>query len=115
MHKIIEFLCREIDDLDRKVEKDDKLSMAEVEYLDKLAHTKKNLLKGEEMSDGYSTGREYSYARRRDSMGRYSRDYRGYSMDKTDMVSELRDLMHDAPDERTRMEFDKFIRRVESM
>ena len=50
-------------------------------------------------------------------MGRYSRDYnyRGYSMDKNDMVSELRDLMHDAPDERTRMEFDKFIRRVESM
>ena len=117
MHKIIEFLCREIDDLDRKVEKDGKLSMAEVEYLDKLSETKKNLLKAEEMSDGYSTGREYSYARRRDSMGRYSRDYnyRGYSMDKNDMVSELRDLMHDAPDERTRMEFDKFIRRVESM
>ena len=115
MHRLLDFICSEMDDLERKVDKDGKLSMAEVEYLDKLAHTKKNLLKGEEMSDGYSMGREHSYARRRD--GRYSRDYnyRGYSMDKNDMVSELRDLMHDAPDERTRMEFDKFIRRVESM
>ena len=117
MKALVDFIFDEIDELERKADKDGKLSMAEVQYLDTLAHTKKNLLKAEEMSDGYSMGREHSYARRRDSMGRYSRDYnyRGYSMDKNDMVSELRDLMHDAPDERTRMEFDKFIRRVESM
>ena len=117
MHKLIDFICDEIDELERKADKDGKLSMTEVQYLDTLAHTKKNLLKAEEMSDGYSMDREHSYARRRDSMGRYSRgyDYRGYSMDTKDMVSELRNLMHDAPDERTRQEFEKFIRRVESM
>jgi hypothetical protein len=101
-----------------------KLSGDDVSYIDKLTHSLKSIkstLAIMDGSDGYSMeGRSYrgdSYARRRDSMGRYSRDYnyRGYSMDKTDMVSELRDLMHDAPDERTRMEFDKFIRRVESM
>ena len=59
-----------------------------------------------------------SYARgrgsgaRRDSMGRYASD--GYSR-HNDMVMELRELMQDAPDERTRMEFEKFINKMESM
>lgn len=137
MHKLMEYVCDEMKELERKAEKDGKLSMAEMQYLDTLAHTKKNLLKADEMSEeGYSgmmypryygEGRSYaddrsrndgrSYARgrnaRRDSMGRYSRG--GYSMSADDMVEELRDLMEDAPDEKTRMEFEKFIRRVESM
>ena len=45
---------------------------------------------------------------KRDSMGRYSRDSQS-------MVHELRELMEDAPDERTRMEFKKFIERIEHM
>ena len=45
---------------------------------------------------------------RRDSMGRYSRDNKM-------MVHELRELMEDAPDERTKMEFKKFIEKVEHM
>ena len=40
-------------------------------------------------------------------MGRYSSN--------DGMISDLRDLMEDAPDEKTRMEFDKFIRKMESM
>ena len=32
-----------------------------------------------------------------------------------DMVMELREMMEEAPDERTRMEFDKFIRKMEQM
>lgn len=138
MDKLIKFVCDELDDLERKVSKEGKLSMAEVEYMDKLAHTKKNLLKSDEMyeqgysgmmypryygddgsyADGRSRNGGRSYARgrgrnaRRDSMGRYSR---GYSMAADDMVEELRDLMEDAPDEKTRMEFEKFIRKVESM
>ncbi len=129
MHKLMEFLCDEIDDLERKAEKEGTLSMAEVQYLDTLAHTKKNLLKAEEMSDdgysnrGYSRG-DYrfegdgsygrqSYARRRDAMGRYSS--RGYSMGTEGMVSELRGMMHDAPDEMTKREFQKFITKIESM
>lgn len=123
MHKLIDFICEEMDELERKAGKDGKLSMAEVQYLDTLAHTKKNLLKAEEMSDGgYSgtmypryDGRSYdgrSYARRRDSMGRYSR---GYSMANDEMVSELRSLMNNAPDEHTKREFEKFISKIESM
>lgn len=140
MDKLIKFVCDELDDLERKVSKDGKLSMAEVEYMDKLAHTKKNLLKADEMSEeGYSgmmypryygddrmdgrsyrDGRSYndgrSYARgrnaRRDSMGRYSR---GYSMANEDMVEELHELMEKAPDEMTKREFKKFIDKIETM
>jgi len=42
----------------------------------------------------------------------YSRD--GYSRDGG-MVEELRELMQDAPDERTRQEFQRFIQKIESM
>ena len=134
MHKLIDFLCDELEDLERKAEKEGKLSMAEVQYLDTLAHAKKNLMKAEEMSEegyserGYSMGDHsyrdgHSYARgrgrnaKRDAMGRYSsRTYpMDYSMAADDMVSELRDMMHNAPDEQTKREFQKFINRIESM
>ena len=137
MHKLMEYICDEMDELDRKVEKGGKLTMAEVQYLDTLAHTKKNLLKADEMSDGEYSGRydnylsntsyergdnrngrmsmgRDSYARgrgrnaKRDSMGRYSSA-------GDDLVEELRDLMEDAPDERTKMEFQKFIQKMEQM
>lgn len=140
MHKLMEYICDEMSDLERKAEKDGKLSVAEVQYLDTLAHTKKNLLKADEMSEeGYSgmmypryygddradgrsyrDGRSYndgrSYARgrnaRRDSMGRYSR---GYSMANEDMMDELHELMEKAPDEMTKREFKKFIDKIETM
>lgn len=139
MKALMDYVCSEMKELERKASKDGKLSMAEMQYLDTLAHTKKNLLKSDEMSgeEGYSgmmypryygddrmDGRSYrdersyaddrSYARnrKRDSMGRYSR---GYSMAADDMVSELRELMKDAPDDRTRVEFQKFIDKIETM
>lgn len=139
MHKLIEYICDELEELERKADKEGKLSMAEIQYGDMLAHFKKNLLKAEEMYEGgdgeysmamggsYEGRRGYgdrtyrvegSYARgrtgnvRRDAMGRYSR--RGYSM-AGDMIAELHELMEDAPDEKTRMEFEKFIRKMESM
>jgi len=136
MHKLMDYICDEMSDLERKAEKDGKLSMAEVQYLDTLAHTKKNLLKADEMSeegysgmmypryygddrmDGspYNDGRSYARGRRnarRDSMGRYSS--RGYSMANEDMVEELHTLMEKAPDEMTKREFKKFIDRIETM
>ena len=118
MHKLIDYICDELDDMERKAEKGGKLSMAEMQYVDTLAHTKKNLLKAEEMSEGEYSGRTYpydgrSYARRRDSMGRYSR--RGYSMASEDMVDELRELMEKSPDEHTKREFKKFIEKIEMM
>lgn len=129
MHKLIEYVCGELEELERKSEKGD-LSMAEVQYADTLAHLKKNLLKAEEMSEngysnrGYSRGDyrfvgdgsygDHSYrGRKRDAMGRYSS--RGYSMGAEDMVAELRDMMHDAPDDMTKREFQKFISKIESM
>lgn len=127
MHKLIDYVCDELDVLEKKADKG-KLSMAEVEYADKLAHLKKNLLKGDEMmGEGYSeTNRMYpydsSFARgrgsdaRRDSMGRYSSTtYPRYSMDNRDMVQELRDLMNNAPDDRTRQKFQRFINEMEQM
>ena len=60
--------------------------------------------------DGYS-GR-YSYARRRDSRGRYSMNDYSYH---NEMIHELKDMMNDAPDERTRQEFKRFIDKVENM
>lgn len=140
MHRLMEYVCDELDELERKAEKDGKLSMAEIEYADKLAHIKKSLLTADELwedseysnaTDGrggrimrggsyrYDDGR--SYARqgraqnaRRDSTGRYSREG-GYSYGAEDMVQELRDLMQEAPDDRTRQEFERFIRKIEQM
>jgi hypothetical protein len=126
----MEYICDEMDELESKAEKG-KLSMAEMQYLDTLAHTKKNLLKSDEMmenseysmNDGYddrsyrnSYADEYrrydtSMARgrnaRRDSRGRYSRG--------NDMIAKLRDMMEDAPDDRTRTEIQRTIQRMEQM
>lgn len=150
MHKLMEYICDELDELERKAEKGGKLSMAEIEYADKLAHIKKSLLTADELwedseysnADGgsyrYSRrggsyargtqggmqggqgGTSMSYARgrgrnaRRDSMGRYSREG-GYSYGAEDMVQELRELMQEAPDDRTRQEFERFIQKIEQM
>ena len=58
---------------------------------------------------GYSNERGGNYSNRSEysNRGGYSRN--------SNMIMELRELMEDAPDERTRMEFDKFIRKMESM
>lgn len=139
MHKLVEYVCDELKQLEKKAEKGS-MSATEIEYADKLASLKKNLLKGDmlyEETEGYSEemgsyarggnrgnydGISYARGRRgnvrRDSMGRYSRDgygRGGYSRSADDMVEQLRDLMEDAPDEQTRKEFDKFIRKMESM
>ena len=118
MHKLIEYTCDELKELEKKVASGQRLSSAETQYMDMLAHAKKNLLKGEEMMseegysnyDGYSTRYDDRYSRRtrRDSMGRYSRGH-------TAMVDDLHRMMADAPDERTRQEFQSFINKIERM
>lgn len=69
----------------------------------------------------YEDGRSYergSYARgrgrnaRRDRMGRYSSE--GYSRNE-DMAMQIREMMEDAPDERTRQEFQRFLGKLENM
>lgn len=77
----------------------------------------------EGQSGNQSYGRSYrgnqSYARgrgrnaKRDSRGRYSSEG-GYSGSE-EMIEELYGLMEDAPDDKTRKEFEKFIKKVEMM
>ena len=110
---------------------------ADLEYVDRLSHALKSIKTTMAMMEaedgGYSydsgnmggtSGRYYNNGRsaargrnaKRDSMGRYSRS-RGYSgADENDgIIEQLREIMQDANDEKTRQEFEKMIRRLESM
>ena len=119
MHKIYELKEKLCDELEEYGEK--KLDAGTLDVVDKLAHTIKNLdkiIEKYEMdeyssADGmmaYNDGRRGSYARgrRRDSMGRYSR------AERESMITELREIMRDAPEE-SKGEFRKFIQKLESM
>lgn len=121
MHKLIDYVCDELEDIEKKAEKGN-LSMSEISYADTLAHLKKNLLKAEQMEGeaeysmrGYTsrtmpTYYGNSYARRRDRMGRYSS---GYSRTE-DMVSQLRAMMEDAPNEMTRQDIQRLVTKLEN-
>ena len=117
MHELKEKLCDELEEIARKGE----FSAGDLEAVHKLTDTIKNLDKIEMLEDGgYSQagdweieGRAYnrgnSYARRkRDSMGRYSRDGRmmrgGYSRHdaKEAMMDQMEDLMAQAGSEKER-------------
>ena len=124
MHAIYELkekLCDELEEYGTK-----KLDAGSLDVIDKLAHIIKNLDKIIESYERYSSYdgsyddgyRGSSYARgrmnaKRDSMGRYAS--RGYAMDNTSMVRELKTLMKEAPDDRTRQEFQRFISKMEQM
>lgn len=133
MHKLCEYIDSELMEMERGVASGKRLSAAELEYADKLAHLKKSILTNEAMEEAYDDGYSrhyddgrrmrndgYSYAgrgraARRDSMGRYSRG--GYSYDdaKDDMMKELREIKAKAPDDRTRQKIEHFISEMESM
>lgn len=111
------------------------MSAGSLDVVDKLAHSIKNLCKiieeseysemggsyesgmgngGSYARDGYSrTGGSYADGRGRGSQA--NRDSRGRYSSDGGMIEELRSLMNEAPDQKTRMEFDKFIRKMESM
>lgn len=138
MHKLIEYVCDELKELEKKADKSGGLTQAEIEYADKLAHLKKNLLKGEMLYDELD-GEEYSnrydamrdgnranmggsYARRdnrgrtnarRDSIGRYSREG-GYSRggDMEEMVESIRDIMQELP-ESVQRDAQRFVQKLE--
>ena len=139
MHELMNYVCDELEELEKKVSKDHKLSMSEIEYADKLAHLKKDILRADELmdagysgdtyrdgtmyNDGYSNrmySMEGSYARgrgsnaKRDSMGRYSSDrsYPRYSRDNG-FMSELHELKESAPNDQVRREVEQFIDRVQ--
>lgn len=139
MHKLIDFVCDELEDIEQKASKGE-LSLSDVQYADTLAHLKKNLLKPEEMmeefDEGYSSemrpmggtmrgvsyrydgGMSYASGRgsraKRDSMGRYSSE-RGYSRDAADMTAELQEMMDDPKYAPVKHDIERLMRKVETM
>lgn len=126
MEAACELLHEQISDLIRKV-KNSGMSTGDLEKLDKLTHSLKSVKGTMQMEqaeeDGYSGMYPYmgsygrgsygnggmgggSYARKRDSMGRYSRE-RGYS--RNDLSDKLRELMEEAPDEHARKKIQRLI------
>lgn len=119
LYELKEKLCKELKEYGNK-----ELSAGSLSTIDSLAHTVKNLDKIIEAYDegesrmypyAYDDGmngrsmrysRNYrggSYAQKRDSMGRYSRD---------GIADKLRDLMEEAPDEKTRQDIQRIVDRM---
>lgn len=129
LHELCETLSEEIADANEKIRSGGgKISAGDLEYIDKLTHALKSIkttmamMESEGSYDGmydggasgrYMNGRQGSYnrgsyARGRDRMGRYiSRD--------GDFASQVRELMEQAPDDRTRMELQKVVDKMERM
>ncbi len=130
MHELYEIKDMLMDELKQYANKGE-LTSSTLEVVDKLSHSIKNICKiidAYEEDEGYSGNypiyggsyrMNHSYARgrrgnvRRDSMGRYSRDDR-YSRDGG-MIEELKELMHDAPNDQIKMEMQKLVTKMEQM
>jgi len=123
LHELCDILSEKIADKTRKV-RSGGMSDGDLDTLDKLTHSLasiKKILAFAEDDDGYS-GRydgmgayrnayrgSYASGQRRDSMGRYSS---GYS--RTALADKMRDLMMDAPDDRTRQEIQRMVEKLEA-
>lgn len=135
LKKICDTLNRELEHANEKISRaGGNITGDDLSYIDRLTHAIKSVkttIAMMEAEDGGESGyymphyngynrsygdRSYgsSYARRRDSMGRYTSRRGGMSYDDG-MVEELRDLMDRAPDEATKREFRKLIDRLEQM
>ena len=128
IYELKEMLCKELEEYGEKGE----LSAGTLDIVDKLAHTIKNLDKiiecyeEDDGSYGYTyddrsmrrsmADRGGSYARNRmtgrSNRGRYQND--GYSR-KGEIAERLRDLMEDAPDEKSRQEIQRLAMKMEQM
>lgn len=127
LYKLKEMLCDELEEYANKGE----LSAGSLDVIDKLSHALKSVTTIIAMEDAegdyskdYSGGmnrmypkyyRDSSYARgrRRDSMGRYSRDDYSYAVD--DMVNQLHEMVNEAPNEQTKQDILKLIKKFENM
>ena len=111
MDKLCKYLDRELEEYENKVANGGKLSRTEIEDGKNLAKFKMALLTNEAMeNDNYSneymddmrqSNRGSSYARKRDNMGRYSRD--------DEFMSKLHELRDEAPDEHKRRKVERLI------
>ena len=138
LKKICDTLNRELEHANEKISRaGGNITGDDLSYIDRLTHAIKSvkttiaMMEAEDEGESgyymprYGYGRSYgdrsygmrdgnSYARRRDSMGRFTSRRGGMSYDDG-MVEELRDLMDRAPDEATKREFHKLITRLEQM
>ena len=112
MYELKEKLCRELEEVARKPE----MGAGDLELIHKLTDTIKNIDKIDALEDdGYSRDGDWemegrgrynrgsSYARRRDSRGRYTSDRR-YSRDdaKTHMIEQMEQMMNGSQNDRER-------------
>lgn len=119
MHELKEMLCDELEHIAEQGE----LTAGSLDTIDKLTHSIKSITTIIAMEDaGYS--RDYvdkyngaSYARRRDSMGRYSRrsGRRGYSREdeKDKMIEKLEKMMEQTSDESAKQAIEQAISTIE--
>jgi hypothetical protein len=130
LETLCDVLSEQLSDITRKV-KNNGMSSGDLDTLEKITHSLASVKKimafmeDEEEYSGYDGGmgsyrgsyrRSYSrnggsYARKRDRMGRYSGE-RGYS--RNDLADKMRELMEDAPDDRTRQEMMRMVEKIEN-
>lgn len=121
LETLCDVLSDQLSDVTRKI-KNNGMSSGDLDNVEKLTHalaSTKKIMAFMEDEDGYSG--DYrdtyrgsyrgSYARKRDRMGRYSGE-RGYS--RNDLADKMRELMADAPDDRTRQEMHRMVEKLEN-
>lgn len=132
---VCEMLSEELKKANDKLAKNgNQMTASDLDYIDKLTHAIKSVKTTKAMlesEDGYSSrGRsmegssnmympryaydDMSYARGRDSMGRYTSRDSGYS-GMNEAIMELREAMNKAPDEPSRMKIKQLIDEMERM
>ena len=126
LERLCDVVSDEISEATNKISiSDGKLSSGDVEYLDKLTHMLKSIKTTMAMIDAdYSHDmNEGSYrsnrgmSTRRNARGQYSRTMmpnwvRSYD---GDMITELHELMDEAPNNQIRQKFQQFINEIERM
>lgn len=127
MDKLCKYIDKELDELENKVGMGGKLSRADIEDGKNLAKFKMAILTNEAMENdgeysnnymqggnsyGYNRGASYR-GRRRDSMGRYSREYNRDDYSRAEAEDEFRDrleeAMQSAPDEHKRKKLERML------
>lgn len=132
---VCETLSEELKKANDKLAKNgNQMTASDLDYIDKLTHAIKSVKTTKAMlesEDGYSSrGRsmeglssmympryaydDMSYARGRDSMGRYTSRDSGYS-GMNEAIMELKEAMNKAGDERSRMKIKQLIDEMEQM
>jgi len=109
LEALCEIIQEQIADVTRKI-RNNGMSSGDLETVDKLTHTLKSIKGTMAMMEGDGYANRGSYARHRDSLGRYSGE-RGYS--RNALADRMRELMHDAPDDRTRQEMQRMIDKLD--